>query len=36
MIRCCEALAAGAVLGIVLAAVIFRISENFDKRLVNY
>lgn len=36
MIRCCEAIAGGIVLGVVLAAVIFRLSEHFDTRLVDY
>jgi hypothetical protein len=34
MIRCCTAIAFGAVAGIALLAVMFRLSENFDAGLV--
>jgi hypothetical protein len=33
VIRCCEAIAVGALLGVVLAAVLFRLSEQFDCQL---
>lgn len=36
MIRCCEAVAIGAALGVVLAAVLFRLSENFDAGLIAF
>jgi hypothetical protein len=36
MIRCCRAIAVGAALGVVLAAVLFRLSENFDAQLVPF
>jgi hypothetical protein len=34
MVRCCEAVVVGAALGVILAAVLFRLSEQFDAALV--
>jgi hypothetical protein len=36
MARCCEAAAVGTLLGLVFAAVLFRLSEQFDCQLVAF